>query len=90
MIVDDFNQAGTDVALSHGEAFGTRIPVAQDHWKAYRGLRVTSSVHFQHEHVSGLVPALCEAFLVSVQEVSDFLMVSIFMLQSLRGVGDHA
>jgi hypothetical protein len=77
-------------ALSHGEAFGTRIPVAQDHWKIYRFLRVTSSVHFQYEHNPGLVPAWCEAFLVNAQEVSDFLMVSIFMLQSLRGVGDHA
>lgn len=77
-------------ALSHGEAFGTRIPVAQDHWKTYRYLRVTSSVHFQYEHNPGPVPAWCDAFLVSVQEVSDFLMVSIFMQQSLQGVGDHA
>jgi len=77
-------------ALSHGEAFGTRIPVAQDHWRTYRYLRVTSSVHFQYEHDPGLAPALREAFFVNVQEVSDFLMVSIFMLQSLRSVGDHA
>jgi hypothetical protein len=77
-------------ALSHGEAFGARVPVAQDHWNTYRILRVTSSVHFQCEHEPGLAPALCEAFFVNVQEVSDFLMVSIFMLQSLRGVGDHA